>query len=86
MTGVRVASARRSTGCYERDTDLLAAAARNCGADLSPFLFVKGGPVYPMLKALRKEALKPFLSFPFLNLKILYSSYDCYVNTSLDLK
>lgn len=63
---------RRESDCtYNRDT-LNAAAARNRGTALFPFLWSKDGPVYPTLKEITKEALR-HLSLAFRDFKQLFS-------------
>ena len=41
-------------------SDLNVAVARDCGMELSCFVFTKDGPLFPVLKDLQKEALKRF--------------------------
>lgn len=63
---------RRESDCtYNRDT-LNAAAAKNHGTALLPFLWVKDGPVYPMLKEITKEASR-HLSFALRDFTQLFS-------------
>lgn len=62
---------RESDCTYNRDT-LNAAAAKNHGTALLPFLWIKDGPVYPMLKEITKEASR-HLSFALRDFKQLFS-------------